>query len=171
MMKRIAFLFILLLSVQCAGISAQELLKEKPSAVRGRDVVAEAMQYLGTPYRYGKMSPKYGFDCSGFTSYVFKGLNLDLPRVSRMQYDKETAIADSKDLHKGDLVFFSGRKVSKRIGHVGIVTQVNHQTGEFSFIHASCSEGVTVSSSTDAYYAKRYIGACRVLPDALNGKA
>ena len=109
MMKRIAFLFILLLSVQCAGISAQELLKEKPSIVRGRDVVEEAMQYLGTPYRYGKMNPKYGFDCSGFTSYVFKGLDIDLPRVSRMQYDKETAIADSKDLHKGDLVFFSGR--------------------------------------------------------------
>ena len=47
---------------------------------------------------------------------------------------------------------------------VGIVTDVEAD-GTFSFIHASCSAGVTVSSSTEAYYAKRYIGACRVLPD------
>lgn len=105
MMKRIAFLFILLLSVQCAGISAQELLKEKPSAVRGRDVVAEAMQYLGTPYRYGKMSPKYGFDCSGFTSYVFKGLNIDLPRVSRMQYDKRRQLPTARTCIKATWCF------------------------------------------------------------------
>ena len=94
MMKRIAFLFILLLSVQCAGISAQELLKEKPSAVRGRDVVAEAMQYLGTPYRYGKMSPKYGFDCSGFTSYVFNGQGLS--RHSGIQPRPSPAAAGQK---------------------------------------------------------------------------
>lgn len=142
---------------------SQTVIKGNISTATGKDIVNSAIEYIGTPYRYGTMNPARGFDCSGFTSYVFKKLDITLPRTSRSQYSKETAIDDCRDLKKGDLVFFSGSKVSKRIGHVGIVTKVNPETGEFSFIHSSCSEGVTISHSTDAYYAKRYIGACRIL--------
>lgn len=134
------------------------------AAVDGATIVESAMKYIGTPYRRGRMTPYKGFDCSGFTTYVFKTQNITLPRTSRAQYSSETAVSDTRNLKKGDLVFFSGSRVSKRIGHVGIVTEVEAD-GTFSFIHASCSDGVTVSSSTEAYYAKRYIGACRVLPD------
>lgn len=161
MRKAITILAILLAAAGSA--IAQTVIKGNITTATGKDIVNSAMEYIGTPYRYGTMSPTRGFDCSGFTSYIFKKLDITLPRSSRSQYSKETAIDDCRDLKKGDLVFFSGSKVSKRIGHVGIVTKVNHETGEFSFIHSSCSEGVTISHSTDAYYAKRYIGACRVL--------
>jgi len=128
----------------------------------GEKIVESAKKYIGTPYRRGRMNPKSGFDCSGFTSYVFKKQNIELPRVSRLQYSADNSIADTSKLQAGDLVFFSGSRVSKRIGHVGIVTEADG-TGNFSFIHASCSAGVVVSSSTEAYYAKRYIGACRIV--------
>lgn len=130
--------------------------------VTGNDIVQRAMKYIGVPYRSGRMNPKVGFDCSGFTSYVFKKENILLTHSSRSQFTQGIQINDCKELHKGDLVFFSGSRNSSQIGHVGIVTEVNHQTGSFSFIHASRT-GVCVSSSTEAYYQKRYVGACRVL--------
>ena len=65
------------------------------------------------------------------------------------------------DLRPGDLVFFNGRSVNKRIGHVGIVTEVDSTGDGFRFIHASTSQGVCVSKSDDAYYSRRYMGACR----------
>lgn len=130
--------------------------------VTGNDIVQRAMKYIGVPYRSGRMNPKVGFDCSGFTSYVFKKENTLLTHSSRSQFTQGIQINDCKELHKGDLVFFSGSRNSSQIGHVGIVTEVNHQTGSFSFIHASRT-GVCVSSSTEAYYQKRYVGACRVL--------
>lgn len=130
--------------------------------VTGNDIVQRAMKYIGVPYRSGRMNPKVGFDCSGFTSYVFKKENILLTHSSRSQFTQGIQINDCKELHKGDLVFFSGSRNSRQIGHVGIVTEVNHQTGSFSFIHASRT-GVCVSSSTEAYYQKRYVGACRVL--------
>ena len=110
-------------------------------SICGREIVKSAMKYLGSPYRSGHMSPKSGFDCSGFTTFIFSKQNLKA----------------------GDLVFFSGSRASKsNVGHVGIVTSVD-ESGNFKFIHSSCSQGVTVSSSQEAYYAKRYIGACRVV--------
>lgn len=130
--------------------------------VTGNDIVQRAMKYIGVPYRSGRMNPKVGFDCSGFTSYVFKKENILLTHSSRSQFTQGIQINDCKELHKGDLVFFSGSRNNSQIGHVGIVTEVNHQTGSFSFIHASRT-GVCVSSSTEAYYHKRYVGACRVL--------
>lgn len=139
---------------------------EKDS-VTGHEIVKSAMKYVGTPYRSGRMNPKSGFDCSGFTSYIFKKQNILLPRSSRSQYSAATSITDTRKLKAGDLVFFSGSRVSKRIGHVGIVTEVD-ESGNFSFIHSSCSAGVVVSASTESYYAKRYIGACRVLPESTN---
>lgn len=158
----LAILTAILLS--SANLFAETSLAPNPGAESGKTVVENAMKYIGAPYRSGRMSPKTGFDCSGFTSFIYKKHDIDLPHSSRSQFSAETAIADRKDLKKGDLVFFSGSKVSNRIGHVGIVTKVD-ESGNFSFIHASCSSGVIVSTSAEAYYAKRYIGACRVLPE------
>ena len=70
-------------------------------------------------------------------------------------------MTEKKQLKPGDLVFFNGRKVGKRIGHVGIVTEVDTARGQFKFIHASNSRGVTESHSDEAYYKRRYVGACR----------
>lgn len=124
------------------------------------ELVSFAKNYLGIRYRRGGKTPK-GFDCSGFTSYVFRQFGMKLNASSSSQYTQGEAVEDM-DLLPGDLVFFSGRAVSKtRVGHVGLVTDVNPD-GTFKFIHSSNSQGVTVSKSTEPYYSRRYIGARRV---------
>ena len=108
---------------------------------------------IGVSYKMGGTTTK-GFDCSGFTTYVFKKLGMSLPRVSSAQYKMGTSVA-KKDLRAGDLVFFntSGRGVS----HVGIYI------GGGKFAHSSTSRGVIVTSLSQSYFAKRYVGAKRVM--------
>lgn len=131
-------------------------------SVTGEQIVAQAQQYLGRPYRRGSKGPS-AFDCSGFTSYVYKSLNIRLNSCSRSQYTEGISV-NKDEVHTGDLVFFSGRNSKGGVGHVGIVIEVK-EDGSFNFIHASCSQGVTVSNSTEAYYNNRYRGARRILDD------
>lgn len=120
-----------------------------------------ANNYIKTPYRSGGNTPA-GFDCSGFTSFVFSNFGYKLNRTSSSQVENGEEVK-RKDLLPGDLVFFAGRRVSnKRIGHTGIVTEVNND-GSFYFIHAAVQTGVIVSRSDEKYYAQRYITACRVI--------
>jgi len=123
-------------------------------------VINYAYRFRGTPYRYGASSPR-GFDCSGFTSYVFKRFGIDLDRSSRGQIFDGVRVKKN-DLQPGDLVFFQGRSGRGGVGHVGIVTKVN-EDNTFHFIHSACSSGVTESKNTESYYSRRYVGACRVL--------
>ncbi len=126
-------------------------------------LINTAMRFLGVPYRSGQSSPS-GFDCSGFTNYVFKLQNIALTRSSRSQYTEGNPVADVADLKKGDLVFFGGsRGGSSSVGHVGIVTEVNPDSRSFKFIHASRSSGIKVDDSKQAYYSRRYVGARRIL--------
>lgn len=144
-------------------LSAQTSTSADSTSVTGHDIVKVAMKYIGVPYRSGRMNPKVGFDCSGFTTYVFKKENIQLTRSSRSQFTEGVEVSSCTDLQKGDLVFFGGsRSSSTSIGHVGIVTDVNPSTGTFSFIHASRT-GIRISSSDEPYYAKRYVGARRIL--------
>lgn len=117
------------------------------------ELIQVASQYKGIPYRYGGTTTA-GFDCSGYTSYVFKQLGISLPRTSGGQYGIGTAVSKS-DLQVGDLVFFNTS--GKGVSHVGIYI------GDNNFIHSSTSKGVSVASIYDPYYwGKRYIGAKRV---------
>lgn len=131
-------------------------------SVTGHDIVEKAKEFLGVPYRYGSMNPKKGFDCSGFTTYVYKSLDIQLTRSSRTQIKDGVRISDRRELQAGDLVFFTGTRSKKTIGHVGIVTAVDASTGEFEFIHAGRG-GICINSSSDGYYDRRYVGACRIL--------
>ena len=126
--------------------------------VSGFDLITRAKNFLGTPYRYGASSPS-GFDCSGFTTYVYKCMNISLGRSSRDQWKQGLSI-DKDEIQVGDLVFFGSRK--HNIGHVGIVCEVRDD-GNFKFIHSSCKYGVTISNSEEGYYAHRYRGARRIL--------
>lgn len=128
----------------------------------GESVVQTALQYLGASYRSG-MSGPYAFDCSGFTSYVYRKQNVSILRSSRSQYTQGTPIARIADLKKGDLVFFGGRGSTRSVGHVGIVTDVDPSGNNFSFVHAASSGGVKISDSNEAYYGRRYIGARRIV--------
>lgn len=130
--------------------------------VSGETIVKTAMQFIGVPYKHGTSSPR-SFDCSGFTSYVYKQYNISLSRCSRTQYTQGKVIKNKADLRAGDLVFFQGRSGRGGVGHVGIVTEVSPTDKSFKFVHASCSKGITTEKSTTAYYSSRYVGARRIL--------
>ncbi|HWI55262.1 MAG TPA: C40 family peptidase [Desulfobacteria bacterium] len=116
-------------------------------------ILALGMSLRGTPYKFGASSPK-GFDCSGFTSYVFKNAaGITLPRTSRGQASAGVHV-DKTDLQPGDLVYFNTN--GSGISHVGIYT------GGGKFIHASRTKGITVTNLNDSYYKPRYLGATRV---------
>ena len=117
--------------------------------------------FLNTPYRYGSCGTS-NFDCSGFTSHVFRNFGYNLHRSSAEQAEQFPSI-DKTEVKPGDLVFFNGRSRNGRVGHVGIVVHSN-QGGDFEFIHASVSGGVIVSNSNENYYQRRYVRASRVLP-------
>lgn len=108
---------------------------------------------IGTKYVSGGTTTN-GFDCSGFTMYVFDKIGINLPHQSGSQYQMGSAVSRD-ELRAGDLVFFNtnGRGVS----HVGIYV------GDGDFAHASSSRGVTISSLSDSYYVNRYIGAKRIM--------
>ena len=127
----------------------------------GESVVRTALQYLGARYSRGSSGPNV-FDCSGFTRFVYGQENVSILRSSRSQFTQGTPIARIADLKKGDLVFFGGRGNSRSVGHVGIVTEVDPDGQNFSFVHASNS-GVKISDSNEAYYSRRYIGARRIV--------
>lgn len=125
------------------------------ASTSGSGVVSYAKQYLGCKYVSGGTSPK-GFDCSGFTSYVYKHFGVSLSRTSSAQASNGSAVQRS-NLLAGDLVLFKGSS-GKSIGHVGIYIGGNQ------FIHASTpSKGVIISSLSESYYATRYVTARRIL--------
>ena len=128
------------------------------------DLLDYAKTFLGVPYRLGASGPER-FDCSGFTSYVFREFGYQLPHNSVMQAKQSTLVESFSDLRKGDLVFFGARNSIRNIGHVGIVVDVDLERGMFSFIHASTSNGVEIQRSTSPYFMMRYMGAGRVLKD------
>jgi cell wall-associated NlpC family hydrolase len=118
-----------------------------------RDLVRTAFIYRGSRYRFGGTS-RGGFDCSGFTRYVYARYGIALPHSSASQFSHGQPISRD-ELQPGDLVFFATR--TRGISHVGIYI------GDNRFIHASnVRRGVTVDSLGSAYYSARYRGARRV---------
>jgi len=125
------------------------------------EIIEYAASHLGTPYRLGSNGPK-SFDCSGFTSYVFKKFDIELSRTSRSQFMQGDKV-DLTEIRPGDLMFFAGRRGGKTVGHVGMAVDVN-EDGSIKFIHASTKKGVTYGTfPDDGYYSRRYLGARRVI--------
>ena len=110
-------------------------------------VVGIAMNYLGVPYVWGGASPS-GFDCSGFTMYVYAQVGISLPHNAAMQYGMGSPVG-REFLQPGDLVFFNG------LGHVGLYI------GGGQFIHAPHTGDVVKISSLTDWYASTYVGARR----------
>ena len=118
----------------------------------GDNVVSYAFNFIGRPYVFGAAGPK-SFDCSGLTMYVFGKFGVSLPHYTGSQYSMGASVSKG-NLRAGDLVFFN---TYGPISHVGIYI------GGGDFIHApSSGKTITVSSLSDSYYAKRYVGARRV---------
>jgi len=125
----------------------------QPQSVKGEAVVAAAMKYKGTPYKFGGASPK-AFDCSGFVWYVFEQQSISLPRTADRQFTAGKAVL-VKELQPGDVVFFT--TYEKGASHCGIYV------GDGKFVHASSSHGVSVAALADSYWKGRYLGARRMV--------
>ncbi len=118
------------------------------------DLVDTATSLAGVPYREGGQTLT-GFDCSGFTQYVFHQHGVTLPRLTREQYQIGHAIA-AQDLRPGDLVFFT--TVAPGASHVGVAVNQNE------FVHAPSERGVVrIERLSGRYWASRFVGARRVI--------
>jgi cell wall-associated NlpC family hydrolase len=123
--------------------------------VFGQRVVREARRQLGRPYVWGEKSGKTGFDCSGYTAYVFHAVGVELQTSAFGQFQQGVAL-DKAALRAGDLVFFLGKGSPL---HVGIYE------GDGRFLHAPGTGKVIESSSLDSpYFSQRFIGGRRVTP-------
>jgi hypothetical protein len=128
-------------------------------------LVRQAYHYIGTAYRAGG-NGRNGFDCSGFTAYLFAKFGVQIPRTSQTQLQVGLPVRKS-ELRKGDLVFFRGRNLrSQTVGHVGIV--VSRPGEPTRFIHSSSGRGIVVDRLESEYYSLRFIAARR--PVELSGQ-
>jgi cell wall-associated NlpC family hydrolase len=142
------FLSLVLWLPACGGRSAWKGAQDTSSVLR------TAKTQLGRPYHYGGTSPQTGFDCSGFTQWVWAQHGVKLPRDVEGQYRTGRKV-DMPALKEGDLVFFNinGRGPS----HVGLAA------GKGDFIHSPSTGGkVRTNSLNQKWWAKRYVGARRV---------
>lgn len=132
-----------------------------PSAASGvgAEIVEAAYEYLGVRYAYGGASPK-GFDCSGFTMYIYSLFGYSLPHSATSQWKNSGEYVERADLQPGDLVLFCDPSESKgkACSHVGIYV------GDGDFIHATSSRTgyVKVDNLSQSYYNNYYVGAKRV---------
>jgi cell wall-associated NlpC family hydrolase len=121
----------------------------------GQAIVNEAKKYLGRPYAYGGSGPN-AFDCSGFTSYVYRQFGYSLNRTAASQTSHGVAVS-RENLQPGDLIMFAGRS-GGGIGHVAIYV------GDGMMIHAgNTSTGVYISPVNSEYYGPRYVCARRIV--------
>ncbi len=143
---------------EAAGEAEQWHGEGEPSLIG--QVLEVAASQIGTPYRWGGDSPDSGFDCSGFVRWVFEQLGVELPRDSRSQA-AVGVVVDRQDLRPGDLLFYSRRRGSKRVGHVGIYL------GDGRFLHSPRrGQPIQVSPAFDSYREAVFLGARRVLSDS-----
>ncbi|MGV8964052.1 MAG: NlpC/P60 family protein [Candidatus Saccharimonadaceae bacterium] len=156
-------LFLLIAFALASCVSQKRGVAYKPKSAQ-QDIIDYGEKYLHTPYRYGTTGPN-SFDCSGFTSFVFKNFGYNLsPSSAGQEIQVKRTIRKQEDLEVGDLVFFEGRSHNGRVGHVGIVSEMKKH-GKFKFLHASTSYGVIYSSSDEPYYKARYLRGGRVLEE------
>ena len=146
----------LLMSVPPAGAHSHNEWQKERAHIEER-----ARSVRGTRYSYGGTSPRSGFDCSGFTRWVFAEHGAKLPHSSIDQFymggrNGNKRIWKPGKLQRGDLVFF--KTTSARVGHAGIFI------GHGKFIHSSSAGGgVRIDSIWDPhYYRPRFVGVTRV---------
>lgn len=143
------------------GYIRSDFLDLTESSSSNSDIAATAKQYLGTGYVYGGASPR-GFDCSGFTMYVYSQHGYSLPHSATSQWQSGLGarVYSISELQPGDLVFFNdpSRNAGRACSHAGIYT------GDGQFIHSSSSRsgGVIVSSLTSGYYNTYFVGGIHV---------
>lgn len=135
----------------------ESLLTEMEYSDDQRELISTGRSMLGIPYIYGEQNIKRGFDCSGFTQYVYReALGINLPRTAKQMYGEGNPVYLREDLKAGDLVFFN--LLGYDYSHVGIYI------GNGRFFHASTNKKkIVIGNLKNEYFAKRYNGARRIL--------
>ncbi|MCB9311056.1 MAG: C40 family peptidase [Lewinellaceae bacterium] len=122
------------------------------------DIVLTAMKYAGREYKSGGKLPETGFDCSGFTSYIFSKNGIELASSSTMQAQQGNH-KKLEDIEPGDLLFFGN---GENINHVAIVTGRNNK--DLEVIHSTTSAGVKVDNIKESdYWSSRTLFAVDVI--------
>jgi cell wall-associated NlpC family hydrolase len=128
-----------------------------PGRVDTYVLVGTALELRGVRYRNGG-SDRNGFDCSGFTQFVYGQHGVKLPRSVQDQFSIGAAVRP-EEVREGDLLFFTTN--APGASHVGIAV------GGDRFVHAPSTSGVVrVERVTAGYWAQRFVGARRVLPSS-----
>ncbi|WP_054024039.1 C40 family peptidase [Bacillus sp. FJAT-28004] len=141
----------IVISAFTIGSFAQKAHAATPETI---GLISVGKEYIGTPYKFGAPAGvTYAFDCSSFTQFLFKGLDVSLPRTSVAQASVGEKVPKGS-LSMGDLVFFKTN--GKSISHVAIYA------GSNKIIHSATSTGVTVSNMNSSYWSKSYVTARRV---------
>jgi cell wall-associated NlpC family hydrolase len=126
--------------------------QESHAAYSSNNVIKIAKSYIGTPYRWGGVSPS-GFDCSGFVYYSHKKAGITLPRSASQMFRTGKPVSKSS-LKPGDLIFF--HTYNQGASHVAIYI------GNGQFIHSEDDKGVSIASFANCYWNSRYLGARRI---------
>jgi len=134
------------------AIMGREIAVSRDGSSLVRRVVQAALRYQGVPYVFGGTSPN-GFDCSGFTRYIFAQAGINLPRAADEQYEVGQNVSYGQ-LQSGDLVYFTTYEPGA--SHVGIYL------GNGQFISATSSRGIAIARIDSGYWGDRYLGARRV---------
>ena len=146
--------FSFLLTILLSGCSTLSKRKHYNPEI-GNRIVNIAAKYKGTPYKYGGTTPD-GFDCAGYTSYVYKKTGIIIPRTARLQYNSGRSVAKS-DFKKGALVFFMRWPL---IGMILSPSHVGIYVGNNKFIHAPSSGGkIKYDSLSNSYWKNHFKGA------------
>src|SRR5712692_5907095 len=149
-MLRLRLLFLLLLCALAVIVPAlaNAATRRQPDDLEEGVLVARyARMFVGVPYRWGGMSPRTGFDCSGFVAFVYRHFGVSLPHYTRSQFQRGRRVARGA-LRPGDLVFFAG------LSHVGLYI------GDGRFVHAPhAGTRVSVTSLRGGWYRSTFAGA------------
>lgn len=128
------------------------------------ELVNFACSLAGTPYKYGSVDPKEGFDCSGFVTYVFNHFDITVPRTS-VDFTPVHSPVELKDARLGDLILFTGTDSTVRVvGHMGIISSMPGEALKFMHATSGKGKGVVETAFNTPYYEGRYIKTLRIFP-------
>ena len=122
-------------------------------------IIDNAKSFEGTRYKYGGTT-KRGMDCSGLIYTSFLKEDIPMPRTTKTLSNYGEWV-DVKEVKEGDLLFFATKKNSRKVNHVGLVTET--RPGYVEFIHSTTSRGVITSNLSERYWYLAYVQARRVM--------
>jgi lipoprotein Spr len=161
----------LLICISCrhnkplAPYEAEHITHIKTGKTNPDELVNFACSLTGTPYKYGSIDPKEGFDCSGFVTYVFNHFGIMVPRTS-LDFTPVEHPIPLQQAKPGDIILFTGTDSTNRIvGHMGIISSTSCEP--LRFIHSTSGKhrGVVETDFYTPYYEARYIKTIRIFPD------